>query len=335
MLDLYKRLKSVGFDQAWLRSAVLPDWWEDELAEVPFNRASAEAAIAGFLGFPIRALRDPAASLTKPPLTNVCFKRNKKGDVEDLGAALQVVRQTAKIVAAGCAELPAFAGVRTAAEIRETILGSYKTVTLGRLVEYCWSVGVAVINVTEFPNSVKRFEGVAMYEGSRPTVVLSSKRDGPAWLAFDLAHELGHVMLGHTQMGGVAVVDAADWGADVEDDNEFEANEFALELLTGHSEGVVFKSGGFKAHQVGQLAAQYSREVAPGIDPGVLVLAYCKSTAYWGVAQGALETIGDASGGHDIVAAALAKHLDFDTLSDNEVRFLSGTCKLSIEVPVS
>jgi len=46
MRDIYSRLKPLGFDSGFVRELLLPDWWDDELARVPANRAIAEATIS-------------------------------------------------------------------------------------------------------------------------------------------------------------------------------------------------------------------------------------------------------------------------------------------------
>jgi len=46
MRDIYSRLKPLGFDSGFVRELLLPDWWDDELASVPANRAIAEATIS-------------------------------------------------------------------------------------------------------------------------------------------------------------------------------------------------------------------------------------------------------------------------------------------------
>ncbi|MCL4552509.1 MAG: hypothetical protein M1305_02990 [Candidatus Marsarchaeota archaeon] len=38
MRDIYERLKLIGFTAAFVRSCILPEWWEDKLADVPSNR---------------------------------------------------------------------------------------------------------------------------------------------------------------------------------------------------------------------------------------------------------------------------------------------------------
>lgn len=67
MDDLHERLAIYGFDEHFLREVVLPDWWSDDLADVPGNRAMAEAAIARYFGYKIKHLRDHDCDLGHPP----------------------------------------------------------------------------------------------------------------------------------------------------------------------------------------------------------------------------------------------------------------------------
>ena len=39
-------------------------------------------------------------------------------------------------------------------------------------------------------------QGLALQRADRPTIILTSNR-GNGWLVFDLAHELGHIILEH------------------------------------------------------------------------------------------------------------------------------------------
>src|SRR5262249_8236740 len=160
----------------------------------------------------------------------------------------------------------------------------------------CWSHGIPVIGVSHLPKKSKRFDGVAMYCEERPVIVLASAKDGPPWLAFHLAHELGHIMRGHVKPGEAVFVDA-DLKAAVGGSTEVEADEFGLELLTSSPTGLAFHSSSLKAPDVGHAAATFAGSFQPRVAAGVVVLNYCKSTTYWGVAKGALEAIGEATGG--------------------------------------
>ena len=66
MNDIYRRLKPLGFDARFVRELLLPDWWHDELATVPANRAIAEATISRHLKISVDRLATADAELTIP-----------------------------------------------------------------------------------------------------------------------------------------------------------------------------------------------------------------------------------------------------------------------------
>src|SRR5690606_2614105 len=51
-----------------VKTLYLPDWWEDDLASVPSNRAIAELCISRATGIPIADLRNPECELSLPPV---------------------------------------------------------------------------------------------------------------------------------------------------------------------------------------------------------------------------------------------------------------------------
>ncbi|QEL14274.1 ImmA/IrrE family metallo-endopeptidase [Limnoglobus roseus] len=192
-------------------------------------------------------------------------------------------------------------------------------------------MGIIVLSIQGLPPKGGKFDGVAMYSNGKPIVAIASSKKGPAWLAFYLAHELGHISLEHVKPDGGMCVDAdlANAGVD-EDTEEQEANGFALELLTGEATGITFESSSLKAPEVGKAALKFASKADPKIDPGVVVLSYCKSTGYWGVAKKALEIVGQSEGGHEKVRQVLLQHLDSKRISESEARFLAATCHLPL-----
>src|SRR5690349_3100297 len=108
MRDLYRRLKAAGYDRPFLQKTVLPDWWDDSLAEVPFNRAVAESAIAGHLGYKIALLADPTATLPPPQSDGVLFKKSRGSTPSKLLPNLQVARRAASLTAASAQGIPEF-----------------------------------------------------------------------------------------------------------------------------------------------------------------------------------------------------------------------------------
>jgi hypothetical protein len=64
MNDLRQHLEDRGLDPA----DVLPDWWDDDLAEVSTNRPVAEIYVARATGIPVSGLRKPPALPARPLL---------------------------------------------------------------------------------------------------------------------------------------------------------------------------------------------------------------------------------------------------------------------------
>jgi len=72
----------------------------------------------------------------------------------------------------------------------------------------------------------------AVWDGSvRPVVVLKESRELAVYWLFDLAHELGHLALGHVGQTGLIDVDSPAPRGDFTDSTEQMANDFALEIL--------------------------------------------------------------------------------------------------------
>jgi len=323
MKDLYERLGERGFDSHFLKATVLPDWWDDKLAAVPGNRALAEAAVSKLLGFRIQHLRDPKTILPETPVGNFRLKRDKDVSVTDVRPSLFVVERLSKIIVPMLTPaLPAFNGNIRAAQIRKQILVMSAGVDLSALVTFSWSAGVVVIHVDpgRLPKESKKFAGVAMYCGQTPVVVLASKKDGPPWLAFHLAHELGHLYLGHVKPGDPPLVDADIEKAD-NDEQEVQADEFANVLLTGMPKPSL--SSPYRLTGV-KLAVEASKWGAQhGVDPGTVALVYARTRKMWGPGQIALARLGYATGAHGIIGKELSKRLDLNNEMESAARFLS------------
>jgi len=209
MKDLYERLRKRGFDAKFVRERVLPDWWDDLLASVPANRAIAEMAIARHLGFSIAELCDPAASLTLPSVSSFRLKCRKGTTPSKVQPAVVVAQRAANLVLGSLTGLPPFVAGLPAQEIRNEILDEESCVDLKSLVNFCWGHGIAVIhlNPDHLPKA-KRFDGLAMYPAAGPVVVLCYRSHSPPWLAFHLAHEMGHFFREHVKSGGTPLVDS-------------------------------------------------------------------------------------------------------------------------------
>jgi Zn-dependent protease with chaperone function len=168
------------------------------------------------------------------------------------------------------------------------------------------------------PKKSKRFDGLAMFCEGHPVLVLGSKRDSPAWLAFHLAHELAHVVLRHVTAGSPPLADT-DLMASSSDAQEKEADRAACELLTGRPEPRV-RDLKLTAVRLARHAEQQGPET--GVDPGVFALIYGRSNDRWPVAQNALKHLATDSGAHAMIAAALQTRLHPEDLPESSERFL-------------
>lgn len=109
--------------------------------------------------------------------------------------------------------------------LREAIFGNGAEITLEALVRWCWQAGIMVIPM----EAAGGFSAGAWVIGEQPVVVVKETPDFKAYWLFALAHELGHLARGHVGRTGLVDLQSAWKGQD--DEQEKEANAYALELL--------------------------------------------------------------------------------------------------------
>ena len=325
MKPLYDRLKSHGLDRKYIHAAVLPDWWEDNLSGNESNRLMAELSIARFLGVSVKKLRDPEAG-ELALAHEVRLKRNRNAEVAEVTGAVAAASHAARMTAKLLEERLPFTGRRPALEIRNQLLARPECTwpDLGNLVSYCWEHGIAVVHVTALPRQSKSIDGLATFVGERPVIVLTSKRDGPAWLAFHLAHEIGHIMCGHVKPGDSPLVDIKLESAN-DEDQEREADEYAFQILTGWP-NPQFGGPGMRAAALAQAAYEFGEQHR--IHPGTVALIYGYSKNRIPVAQSALKVMDEDSGAREILAEAFRKHVPLDDLPDAFQRSLSAMTQI-------
>lgn len=317
---LYDRLHEAGIPRPFLKSYVLPDWWDDEAAESPSGLAELLLHVANHTGLPVQDLRS-GSPLSLVAHAGVKLKRASNADEGAVAPSRQVVAQVARLTSRGATgqvrELPA------AAEIREEILGKAQVVGLAELVDFCWAAGIPVIHVANVPKvaGAKTIHGLALLHRGRPVIAVTQKKTHPAWLLFHVAHELGHIAKGHVSEGGMLVDETVDLDSD--DSEEVEANAFALELLTGAANTRYRPAGRWpNADALAKSAAELSRR--HGIDPGHIVLNYANSMGrnFWGVANAALKRLGFDKSGPRVIQEALADRLDWSRLPDEVSEYI-------------
>ena len=234
MNSLFRRLTAVGLTRNFVRETALPTWWDDEIVANPAGYAQGLMLLSRHLGLDLATLQDEKTPL-KLRKFGVCkYKKRDNVSEDELAISRVIGTRAAQLAAESASAVPASVP-GDATEIRQQILdGNAPWVGLEQLLDYCWSAGVPVLHVDHFPKNARRPDGFAAKVGGRPVIVLCRHEMHSAWLLFILAHELGHIALGHIPDDGILLDEHVDGtGRDAE---EQAANEFAIMLLTGAPE---------------------------------------------------------------------------------------------------
>ncbi|MFO0954369.1 MAG: ImmA/IrrE family metallo-endopeptidase [Isosphaeraceae bacterium] len=320
MADLYRRLRAVGLTKRYVRRTILPDWWDDQIAENPAGFAEGLIFLSRHLGLDLSTLRDPQSPVAFRNFGVCKFKKSSNATENELALARAMATRAAQLASAAMAD-PALPLPTSGSQIRGEILGQGEPwVSLSNLAEYCWSVGIPVIHLSSFPKA-KRPDGLAARVQGRPVIVLCKQARYSAWLLFILAHELGHIALGHVTDDGVLLDESMD--RNVDDLEEDAANQFAIELLTGDPRICYRTSGRWpNALQLASAARETGKE--RGVDPGHIVLNYAHTMGkdFFPVANAALAELEPKKDAMKIVRQQMAAHLDWSSLPEDSSEFL-------------
>lgn len=302
---------------------ILPEWWEDA-ADDPSGIFEVRGLIAKHFGLQIGT----DGCLQRRPLPHACFKTRTGTDVVEITAARAAATALARIVSA--ATVPSWkGGLPMAAELRAVACsrGNTPWVGLDDLLDACWSHGVPVIYMPSLPVTGAKMDGMVTFCGGRPVILITKRAAAPAWMLFDLAHEMGHIACGHLppDEGGAIVDEKITEDAAGSDDDEREANRYALDLLAGEGRQTLSMDRLPDAAGLANTAKVYGRK--HGIDPGHVILNVSKNSPIkgkepWALANSALKFIGEDHMPADLCRDALRRNIDTDTLSDDSFEFL-------------
>lgn len=270
-------------------NAAWPSWWSDDAESSASAKAELRFSLARKLGLDPRSLleddtprfvwRDEAK-----------FKRLSSESDLERAAISSFGISIARALVAGSGSGTSIVGV-DARRLRKSILASQHFVRLVDLLGLCWAMGIPVIHLRVFPLPAKRMSAMAVRIGERFAVLLGQDSEYPAPVAYYLAHEIGHLALGHVK-DNAAIVDLQDSleSAGGEDDEERSADRYALELLTGASDPLVTtETRHFTAKQLAQNLLQTAHAVR--IEPGTLALCFGHSSGDWPKAYAAMNAI--------------------------------------------
>lgn len=285
---LRQRLIQSGYSDSVI-SAIWPSWWSEEAESSDSAQIELRFSVARKLGLDPRFLLEDDAPVFVWQ-DEAKFKR-LSGETEAERAAISSYGiSIGRMLIAATQETFSFKGV-DAREIRSKILENKTFIGLNEIVALSWGFGIPVIHLRVFPLTAKRMCAMSVRIGDRYAILLGKDANYPAPLNFYLAHELGHIALGHL-LDDMAVVDLSDSLETKlgEDDEELAADHYALELLTGMQEPKVdTETIRFTAKQLADNLLQTGPQVH--IEPGTLALCFGYTTGKWDKANAAMKSI--------------------------------------------
>ncbi|MFP3503248.1 ImmA/IrrE family metallo-endopeptidase [Burkholderia sp. SIMBA_062] len=312
MQALYSRLSGCGINRKFAKR-LLPEWWDDSIAENPSGLLQAQIIIAHSLNLDLNSLRDPG-SVVQFRSAQRKFKHSKAVDKVSIQLSAEYATGMAKL-AVQAMETPFSAPPRDAIAIRNTILKARPQVDLEGLLAYCSAAGIAVLHIGELPG--KKMDAVAVKQAGRAAIVLSRKAKS-SYLLFHLAHEIGHIAMGHLGDTDGTLIDAAivaDGDAD-----EREADKFAIQLLNGsevkYTSKNRFMTGAELAAAAVRLGAQQH------IDAGHIVLNYGHVAGNFPLANAAMGYLPGNQSGPQLVNSHLRTSLNWQDLSEDQAALL-------------
>jgi hypothetical protein len=317
MNHLFKRLGEAGYPPQFVRARLLPSWWRDELASTPAGLWETHALLARHTGIPLETLENPVAPLSNPSF-DAKFKRRVSAAETDVRLAASVAVQVSKWAAKGVSS-PLRSAV-PAQQVRSEILATgVSWVSLESLVSWCWNNGIPVLIMTDLPKPV--MDGLATRCDERPVIVVCRSKEHPAWLLFDVAHELGHIMSRHLEKAGELMVDSSLDG-DTEEAHEQEATSYGLSVLCGQPTRVRSQAKG-RAEVMAQAASTFG--AAKQIDPGHLLLNFAKNDPkFFPLAGAALRLLPDArKSGPGIIRQWAEKSVNFEAIPEDHAEFVA------------
>lgn len=314
-----RRVTAAGFKRAFVERDVLPPWWEDEIAAHPTGLEEGVGILAVRLGLVPASLREGTAAAFAADAEP---KFKTRADVET--SHLEPLRHVATYaLRLACAATPP--GEPLAADLavlrRQILSGGEPCVSLGALLRTCWEGGIPVLHLGQSVGG-KKMDGMAARFGDRAGIALCANHKSPARLLFILAHELGHVLLGHLPEDSV-LIDGADVVSTQDaDTEEAEADAFAWTLLAGRADYGFYTHPKWNAPTIAQAAEGCGQR--DGISPGVLAANHgYRYPERWGAAGKAIKILEPDADALEAVRAAAADGLDLSALPEESADYLA------------
>jgi hypothetical protein len=303
---------------------IIPSWWTPEAEADPNGLDHLKLLLAQNLGLDMPALlRDGRVQPVAP--SGMRFKRSS--DLKNEKPAdpnLAYFSVLAKSVAATVG--PSVAIPTNPKELHQQILAmpGVSCVKLPALLDYCWSRNIAVIHVDTCPVKKAGLDAL-VYRVNDRYVIIVVRKDGAeagARAAFTIAHELGHIALGHVPENVGLIEDPSDEEKHLVDERK--ADDFAGVALSGGRYKSSWRHGAKRADTLAERAESYEQEWR--IDAGHILLRWGFETGMWKNAIGACKHLYPLPAPtHDFINDVARKRLDTSRVSRDTQDLLERT----------
>ncbi|WP_243324344.1 ImmA/IrrE family metallo-endopeptidase [Geothrix sp. SG200] len=320
LADVYRGLKEVGLTKGQVR-AILPDWWDPEVATTDSGLWETAILLGRRLSLEAEALIEgrvqPCESISRPR-----FKHTARVSPDQLRPAAMIASGLAKAILGSIPVAESHGRISVKSVRAELLKTPNRRIDFDAILDFAWNIGIPVIPLPYLPKGIRKMDAAAIKVGSRPAIILALRTNSKAWISFLLAHELGHICLGHIPENGAlfegSLTDTSEFDAQSQmDQQERSANEFALELLGGHEVERQIAQWGHAMPAI-ELAAKAS-ELASALKtaPGHLVLRHAFMTHAWPEARIALKFLTDDLDAQPALVNRMTREIDMQSISDD------------------
>lgn len=311
--EVLKKLKVAGISLPFIKSYVLPAWWDEGMLATESGIEHGLAYISTFFNISMVKLLEES-DLRKLGTVAVSYKKRSNSPDGTHDKATLLGLWVARLVATACktpySVLPADAAI----VYRELSQGKKDGVSLSDLIEYAWKHGIPIVRITP-PKTGNHPDGLCTVVEGRPVIILMKKHNSCAWQEFILAHELGHAALGHVfSATDETLIDTLS-GDITKTASEEEANVWGRTALSG--DPLIDMSAEFSMRPMSVksllafagMASQYKN-----VDQGFLILNYAKGAKDYILGNAALRTLNDHNA-FEILDAKFRSHIAEEDLS--------------------
>ena len=328
--QLTNRLKKLDTKLSKELKNYVPDWWDEELNDSPSAVQQLLMSLARFINLDLKSVLDKTQPLKfKESICNYKHASNK--EPSQLKTATALVSSAARIIAqATTSEFKTFPDALT---LRNSLLSAGNAcINFEALVRYCWQQGVPVLYLPELPTNKKMCAVVVDINGN-PVIAITKKCTHESKFLFLLAHEMGHIFHQHLSVGQLIIDEEINGDIDI-DEQENQANQFAIALLTGEK-NTHFHSDGqwLKAQELAKGANSKATEYH--IDAGHIVLNWAnfeskRNKSAWATANAALNSLYPNENWTELLKTQLFEHLNEDKVYEDQLDYLYKLMKIEV-----